>query len=523
MYESFFGFTQRPFAAAASANRYFPGQAIETARQTLARIIDRAEGVGLLTGPAGTGKSLLCQVLAEQFRRSLQVALLASGQLCTRRALLQAILFELGLPFRGMEEGDLRLSLVDHLSPRARLMAAANPAQSTTAADNALLLIVDEAHTLPLRLLEELRLITNLVRNGQSRVRLVLAGGPQLEERFASPKLESFNQRVAARCYLEALDRQQTIEYVRQQIGQCGGQVDAIFTSDALDAIAQATDGIPRLINQVCDHVLLLAYAGGERQINSAGIEEAWADLQQLPTPWNAAQGAPSLEEEKNVVEFGSLDDELSDELPAAVPFRAASADSPPHLMPTTLRHPQHSEPLENLDHISAQMADLDENSFQPIGDFKTEVELAFPASPNPFHETFDHEEVVIDRYTSLTSDALANRPLVRTAESHEFAALLAAADTTGRKPAMAIAPATWPGGVPTPTPAPSQPATSASNTTPSSPAPPAPAFSAADAGDDDLIVIEEPLERQTTASKKPAAKVRRREYRQLFAQLRRG
>jgi type II secretory pathway predicted ATPase ExeA len=517
MYESFFGFSQRPFAAAASASRYFPGNAVETARQTLARIIDRAEGVGLLTGPAGTGKSLLCQVLAEQFRRSLQVALLASGQLCTRRALLQAILFELGLPFRGMEEGDLRLSLVDYLSPRAKLSAAANPAQSTTAADTALLLIVDEAHTLPLRLLEELRLITNLVRNGQPRVRLVLAGGPQLEERFASPKLESFNQRVAARCYLEALDRQQTTDYVRQQIGQCGGQADAIFTSDALDAIAQATDGIPRLINQVCDHVLLLAYAGGERQINSAGIEEAWADLQQLPTPWNSAAGAPPLEEEKNVVEFGSLDDELADDLPAAVPFRAADS------APPTLLHPGQSGPLENLRQISAQMAELNDDSFQPIGDFKTEVELAFPNSTNPFHENFDHEEVVIDRYTSLTSDALANRPLVRTAESQQLAALLAAADTTGRKPSMAIAPATWPGGVPTP--APSKPITSASNPTASQSSTPSAAGALPEtaAGDEDLIVIEETPQRQFSVAKKPAAKVRRQEYRQLFAQLRRG
>src|SRR5262245_42919520 len=151
MYESFFGFSHRPFAAAPSAKCYFPGHAAEAARQTLARVIDRAEGVGLLTGPAGTGKSLLCQVLAEQFRRSHQVALLASGQLCTRRALLQSILFELGLPFRGLEEGDLRLSLVDHLSPRGRLAVVPNtaPAQTPAVAQSPLLLLVDEAHTLP--------------------------------------------------------------------------------------------------------------------------------------------------------------------------------------------------------------------------------------------------------------------------------------------------------------------------------------------------------------------------------------
>ena len=172
-------------------------------------------------------------------------------------------------------------SLVDHLTPRS---------QSTETSAN-LLLIVDEAHSLPLRLLEELRLLSNLVRQGQPRVRLVLAGGPQFEERLASPKLESFNQRIAARCYLEALDRAQTIDYVRHQINEAGGSPDRLFTSDALGAVYQATDGIPRLINQVCDHALIMACAGGVRQLTAGGIEEAWADLQQLPTPWNASAG----------------------------------------------------------------------------------------------------------------------------------------------------------------------------------------------------------------------------------------
>ena len=80
------------------------------------------------------------------------------------------------LPYRGMGEGDLRLSLIDHLSPER----GGHPG---------LLLLVDEAHSLPWRLLEELRMITNLVRDGQSRVRLILSGSSQLEVRFAGPKL----------------------------------------------------------------------------------------------------------------------------------------------------------------------------------------------------------------------------------------------------------------------------------------------------------------------------------------------
>ena len=119
MYESHFLLSQRPFAPAPRAEAYLPTRSLEQARQTLIRCIDRAEGPGLVIGPAGTGKSLLCQILAQHFRGRFQVAHLAGARLGTRRALLQNILFELKLPYRDMDEGELRLSLVDHLEPRS--------------------------------------------------------------------------------------------------------------------------------------------------------------------------------------------------------------------------------------------------------------------------------------------------------------------------------------------------------------------------------------------------------------------
>ena len=116
MYETFFNLNQRPFGCVPRVDQYYPAASIEAARATLARCLERAEGVGLLVGPAGTGKTLLCQLLAEQFKGEFQVALLGSGRIATRRALLQAILYELGQPYRGMDEGELRLSLAEHLT-----------------------------------------------------------------------------------------------------------------------------------------------------------------------------------------------------------------------------------------------------------------------------------------------------------------------------------------------------------------------------------------------------------------------
>ncbi|MBW3599896.1 MAG: AAA family ATPase, partial [Planctomycetes bacterium] len=294
MYESAFGFRLRPFAAAPTVALHHPVANFEKARTALVRCIEHGGAPGLVVGPAGVGKSLLCQMLAEQFRERFCVVMLTSARLCTRRALLQNILFELGLPYRDLEEGELRLSLIDYL---------ANDEQAI----QGMLLIVDEAHSLPTRLLEEIRMITNLVRDGKPRVRLILAGNARLEERFASPKLESFNQRIATRCYLEALGREETKAYIRSQLTAAGGSAAEVFCDDALSAVYDATGGVPRLVNQVCDHALVLACVGGVRRIDAAGIQEAWADLQQLPAPWHM-ESSP----QESVVEFGRLDEAAS-------------------------------------------------------------------------------------------------------------------------------------------------------------------------------------------------------------------
>ncbi len=387
MYETFFHLQQRPFPPAVSPALYFPGRTIETARLALMRCLERAEGIGLLVGPSGTGKTLLLQVLAEQLRDQFDVALLTSGHLATRRVLLQAILFELGLPYRGMEEGELRLSLLDHLAPGPKC-------------PNGLVLLVDEAHTLPLRLIEELRMINNLVRQNQPRVRLALAGAPSLEERLASGKLAAFAQRITTRCYLESFDRSETIAYVRAQLTASGGNPDEIFTTDALDAIYRATDGIGRVINQVCDHALVLAYAGGQSRIDATGIEEAWADLQQLPTPWNDDLPPTQVAEDAHsVIEFGVLSDEDDAEL-------IESTDEP-----MSLRIAAEQLPL------------IDGSEYMPVSNSTNQIEMRVVESNDPFAESFAEEEVIVNPFKTI-DEHLRMRPQVTWTEN-AFAAQL--------------------------------------------------------------------------------------------------
>jgi type II secretory pathway predicted ATPase ExeA len=395
MYETYFNLTEKPFASVPRIDHYYPGSVIDAARSTLTRCTERGEGVALLVGPSGTGKSLLCQVLAVQFQNAFQVALLASTHLDTRRSLLQAILYELNRPYRGMDEGELRLSLVDYITLNDDCA-------------HGVLLLVDEAHHLPLRLLDEIRSLTNLTRDRQPAVRIVLAGSHMLEERFASPKLDSFSQRISARCYLEAFQRSETEAYIQTRISASHGRGADLFPAETCQMIHKATDGVPRLINQVCDHVLLLAYAAGIRRIEPAHVEEAWADLQQLPTPWNAS-AEPSGE---GVIEFGGLDDSPSETPSIAGKITAAEEASPvedadaaeiPVVQPTLVAETtEDPETLEQLRHIQQLLADV-QTEFQPVAPTGPEVELVFE-TPHPFAEPFEEEEVIADRFVAATA-----------------------------------------------------------------------------------------------------------------------
>ncbi|MFC1759852.1 AAA family ATPase, partial [Planctomycetota bacterium] len=322
MYESTFQLSRRPFVAMPSSDQYFPAQSIENARTAIVRLVDRYEGPAMVIGPVGTGKSLLSQVLADYFRPHFRVALIPSGRICTRRTLLQVLLHELGLAYQGMEEGELRLSLIDHLT-------------SADFCPNGTLLMIDESDSLPMALLDELRSMTNLVANEKPCIRLVLFGSPRLEEKFGHPRLESFNQRLAGRFYLEPLNRNETLEYIVTQFDECGGDSSLTFSNESLEAIYRATNGVPRMINQLADHALILATSNGQKFIDQDLVNAAWSDLQQLPAPTPISLG-PSIGAD-HVIEFGELDaidasephDFATDRLPdeTSVPDAMATID----------------------------------------------------------------------------------------------------------------------------------------------------------------------------------------------------
>jgi len=393
MYESFFGFDQRPFLTVPTLDRYFPTASMEQAYQTVTRAIARCEGPVAIFGGAGLGKTMCCMRIADSVSKSFEVVTLASSHIITRRALLQSLLYELGMPYRDPSEGELRLNLLERLQP------------SEEHHSEGLVLIVDEAQTLSTKLLDELRLLTNIVRQGVPRVRLVLCGTMKLEDSLAHPHLESLNQRLAARCYLTPMSNAETGRYVQHKVELCGVRWEEAMTRDALEAIYRASDGIPRLVDQVADQGLLLGAQEKIRPVNAAVIGYAWSILQQLPNPWSdpapiSQTPVPGAFNE----DFFEEEHEPMATLPSAL-MQARGA--------STIEFGQLDEPFESY---APTVEDETSDNFAISDRAASDARAAVPPHESffrVFEEGFDEEFSIpvqsIDNYQSLSGIALGD------------------------------------------------------------------------------------------------------------------
>jgi len=462
MYEETFGLSHRPFPSVPSLVGYVETDSHLEAIETLVRCVRRDEGVGTLISAPGLGKSTIALQLNEELDGEFEVVLLNSGHCGSRRALLQAIAYELDLPCRGLEEGELRIQFAEYVQrlESRRMMG--------------IVILVDEANLLPIRLLEELRLLTNFAGKDRSRVSVVLLGNMSLEERLASPYLTSFNQRVGARAYLQPLNTTEVAKYVRQQV-QTAGARQTIFDDSAIEAIAQRSQGVPRLINQICDHALLLAALGDEVSLDADGIEEAWADLQRLPAPKRQIR-KDQAHSTDSLIEFGSLDE----------PATESSTE-----YPSVVRFEDRSQPEA-------------EEEFSPEVAEEPEVELTFQNATNPFDEQFEKEEVVLDRFASLGDQQVQGIRRVVSPRNSEIAAFLVGSEDAPAEVEVI------------------QPSYSNAEGMVVSQDFSTHSTSFSDWDDRDIIVIEtkEPPAQSPQHPKMPAP--RRRTYRQLFSQLRR-
>lgn len=460
--------------AAPRTQFYHSAPATEAALTGTERAIRRAEGAAIVVGPPGTGKSLVLALVAERVRDDFDVALLSGARICTRRALWQAILAEIGEPYRGIDEAELRIALVE----RIRGLAATG---------SGLVVLVDEAHTLPTRLMEELRLLTN-VPTPLPAVHIVLAGSMKLEEMLGLPRMESLAQRVAVRSYLEPLDHAETGAYLRTQTKTAGCDHDALFAPGCDDAVFTATDGVPRLINQLCDHALVLR-GDAATPVTPAAIAAAWRDIQRLPAPTAHAEAGPSGG--GSCLDFGTggaFDHDQTDDGPAG-----AGMD--------VIEFGGFDDGVAVADHDDPPRAGRAGDPWSG-----PEVELVFDGSGDPFEEFFEQERDAVERFLMRGPDDFRECRHVSSREGETMARQLSACERIELPAVRASA-------------APGADDGAAASTA----AIPETAAVDADTDDSDMVVIEEDMEPFQTPGRPVVAAVRPGDYRSLFARLRRG
>jgi general secretion pathway protein A len=271
MYEAFYGFREPPFRVTPDPRFLYRTAAIEEAVAALTYGVEQRKGFLSLVGEVGTGKTTLLRHLLDSVAPSTRTVLLLYPTVQFEE-MLEYILHELGIP----TEGAGKLVLLQRLHEFLL--------EHTAAGGNAALLI-DEAQDLHARVLEELRLLSNLETGTQKILQIVLAGQPELERKLAQPDLRQLRQRITLHVRLRTFSPREVGAYVRARLELAGAPELSIFTPEALERVAEVTQGIPRLVNVLCDACLVTGFATGTRHIARAVVDEAWADYASLAAP----------------------------------------------------------------------------------------------------------------------------------------------------------------------------------------------------------------------------------------------
>jgi type II secretory pathway predicted ATPase ExeA len=262
MYQTHFGLRERPFRATPDSTCYYPATSHERALHRLLQGLRDDEGFVVLTGEPGTGKTLLCHCLLERLGSDGMSVLLTNTHFANRAALLQAILYDLSLPYEGRTEQEMRLALTDFLLRHY-------------AEGRRTVLLADEAQHLTVEVLEELRLLANLESRQGRALQVVLVAQPALLHTLNRPTLASLAQRVAVRADLAPLDLQEAADYLLHQARAAGARPQTLFSEEALEVLARGSGGVPRLLNQAAHQALSLAAAAGASMVDAEAALEA--------------------------------------------------------------------------------------------------------------------------------------------------------------------------------------------------------------------------------------------------------
>ena len=259
MYESFFGFREKPFSLLPDPAFLYASKHHEEALTLLEYGLMNQAGFIVLTGEIGVGKTTLMRQLLQRLEDSLTVGLISNTH-AGLGGLLSWICAAFDLPVTGAGAIEQHRALSDFLVAQY-------------AKGRRTLLILDEAQNLELSHLEELRLLSNINSDKDLLLQLMLLGQPQLRTLLARPELEQFVQRIAAAYHLTRLESDETPAYIRHRLHAAGAWYQ-VFDDAACDAVHYYSNGVPRLINLICDTALVYAYGAQSRFVTESLIDE---------------------------------------------------------------------------------------------------------------------------------------------------------------------------------------------------------------------------------------------------------
>jgi general secretion pathway protein A len=270
MYLEFYGLKEMPFGLTPDPKYIFKTESHLEVLATVRYAVEHNKGLVVVTGEVGTGKTTTLRAAIQQFTDEVQCVYIFNPFLTASEFFEQlADEFDLGLK-RTASKPEL-------LSALGHSLALRHSKELRT------VLIVDEAHGLPTALLEEIRLLMNFETNSEKLLQVILSGQPELQDVLNRPALRQLKQRISLRCEVKALSLFEINKYIRFRLKQAGARNVNLFDNGAIGLIGNVSQGIPRVVNNVCDNALLYGYAAGVEVINRDIIEEVIDTLDLTP------------------------------------------------------------------------------------------------------------------------------------------------------------------------------------------------------------------------------------------------
>ena len=264
MYKHYYGLIRNPFELAPDSGALFLSETHKEGLATLKYGILSNKGFLLLTGGVGTGKTTLINVLVKSLKPAVKVCVL-SNPILTSSEFLYFIASKLDMPFF--------INKVKFMQDFSELL------RKCVDNDEKILLSIDEAHVLPVELLEEIRLLSNLAGDGLNVLSIFLVGQPELLDRLAHERLLPLRQRIGIRFHLDPFSQEDTVQYILYRLNRAGARNTGLFSEKAVTMIHQTTHGNPRLINVLCDHALLSGFSQEQLIIDDTTVSECVREL----------------------------------------------------------------------------------------------------------------------------------------------------------------------------------------------------------------------------------------------------